>query len=218
MSENESFNQHPSQQQSKTPFYKNLWFWVAVVVILILIGKEASGLLIKGKSAQTSQVSQSVTTQEVQAAPAPMAPAQIATSTTAPVTTQAGQPAASSSATEQDATAQRNSVIQKAFATGQAVEAQQGQQYPFEKLVLFNNEDVGLCIDQFGCKLEYTGNSTVYYYVDFGFFNGTNQPYNWDSSQFKLVDSSGFSYSPNIILARGDSNGTISPQTGGRGR
>ncbi|MGD0154355.1 MAG: DUF4352 domain-containing protein [Thermacetogeniaceae bacterium] len=211
MPEDEGLDRRPLPQQSSAPFYKNLWFWIAIVVFLIFAGKEASGLFFKGNPFQANKDSLPIVTQEAQ----PQTPAQIAT--------QAGQFTANSPATvntqqnQAKQNTQRNEIIKKALSNGQAAVAKTGQQYPFEILVLFNNKDVGLCVDQFGCKLEYTGNATVHYYVDFGFFNGTDQPYNWYSSQFKLIDTSGYSYSPVTYLARGDSSGIISPQSGGRG-
>ena len=204
MPENEGFDQRPPlPQRSGVPFYKNPWFWVATVVVLILVGTEASSLLTKGRPQSSQQASQPAGTQEAQTAQIPIQ-----------VTTQASPNNATQDLQQQSSTVDtaRDDKINQLIKDGKLVQAKdarsadsllkEGQAALIGKDLIVNLEGYRIEVDQYPFR--------EYVVVDFSIVNLSGEDYLSSLSDFTLRSDSGRTYSPSFgAHTAGDIEGVI---------
>lgn len=102
--------------------------------------------------------------------------------------------------------------MKQAIAKGLITEAEQNKYYPYKKFVVLKNKDLGIRIEDFTEGYDLTSVPGVCrLWVDVTLDNPSEKEINWNSANFKAIDSQGYSYSPAIYGVRGDISGVIPP-------
>jgi len=102
--------------------------------------------------------------------------------------------------------------MKQAIAKGLITEAEQNKYYPYKKFVVLKNKDLGIRVEDFTEGYDLTSVSGVCrLWVDVTLDNPSEKEINWNSANFKAIDSQGYSYSPAIYGVRGDLSGVIPP-------
>jgi len=171
--------------RDKIPFYRNMWFWIVVSILVITSAAGASNLNFKNNNAiqQNEPVQANQDPEDINAM------------------TQSQQVQTRS---------RNNETFKQAIATGKIFEAEPGKYYPHKKLVALKNKDFALQVDDFSAGYDITNiYAPCQLTVDVILANPTDKPVFWTYNSFKAIDIQGYSYSPNISGARGDLYGEI---------
>lgn len=183
----------PMEKQDQPSFYRNLWFWLFVALVVVIGASGAS--YVKGKSnvVQTGQ------------------PKVVAEADTPSI----ADPKPDNLKVENTPTATSNpkhEFLEKKIAEGKVIRAQSGKEYKFGQWVLFPYNDVGIKVDDFSFSYSYgdTVSAKYVYVVNFEISNDSLAEYAWSYRDFKLMDGYGYTYSVSLTArTKGDLYGTV---------
>lgn len=181
-------------ENSGLPFYKNKWFWVVIFIFIATSVAGANSLNIKsGNKAQSNE---------------PVKVEQLAEE----VNIKAVQPQQNEGFIKKQSF-RDSDTYRQTLAAGKIFEADPSKRYGYKALVVLKNKDFGLQVDDYTAGFDITNiYAPCRLKVDVILDNPSEKTTYWSNNSFKAIDSQGYSYSPKIYDARGDSYGDIPPR------